>query len=135
MAHEPIDSPLVNEPDILVAMNEPSLHKFGPHVRPGGWILYNAETIPPECERPDVHIVARSFTHIAAELGDERAANMVALGALLEAADALPQSTVDAALRRLVKNPRWFTLDQRALARGREILCAWLPEVTDALCG
>ena len=134
MSHQPIDSPLVNEPDVLVAMNEPSLHKFGPHVRPGGWILYNGDSIPPECNRPDVHILAASFTHIAAELGDERAANMVALGAVLEASDALPQSTVDAALRRLVKNPRWFALDERALARGREILCESLPEVTDALC-
>jgi 2-oxoisovalerate ferredoxin oxidoreductase beta subunit len=132
MAHEPIDTPLVNAPDVLVAMNEPSLHKFGPQVRPGGWILYNGDSVPAECNRPDVHIVASSFTHIAAELGDERVANMVALGALLEASDALPQSTVDAALRRLVKNPRWLALDERALDRGRAILRESLAEVAHA---
>ena len=43
------------------------------------------------------------------------------LGALLEIAGALPQVSVDAALRRLVKNPRWVELDERAMARGREL--------------
>ncbi|MGC2638784.1 MAG: 2-oxoacid:acceptor oxidoreductase family protein, partial [Acidobacteriaceae bacterium] len=84
LAREPIDSPLVGHPHVLVAMNEPSLHKFAASVRPGGWILYNGEDVPPDCERRDLQIVARSFTHLADELGDARAANMVALGAVLE---------------------------------------------------
>ncbi len=46
---------------------------------------------------------------------------MVMLGALLEIADALPQASIEAALKRLVKNPKWVALDQRALARGREL--------------
>jgi Pyruvate/2-oxoacid:ferredoxin oxidoreductase gamma subunit len=68
-----------------------------------------------------VHVLALPFTRIADELGDARAANMVMLGALLEIADALPQASIDAALRRLVSNPRWMQLDGRALARGREL--------------
>ena len=121
LARNPIDSPLVSHPDVLVAMNEPSLTKFAGTVRPGGWILYNGETLPPECERKDVHILARSFTHIADDLGDARAANMVMLGALLEIIPALPQASVDAALMRLVKSPRWLALDDQALTRGREL--------------
>ena len=66
-------------------------------------------------------MLALPFTHVADELGDARAANMVMLGALLEIAGALPQASIDAALRRLVKNPRWVELDERALARGREL--------------
>jgi 2-oxoisovalerate ferredoxin oxidoreductase beta subunit len=122
LAREPIDSPLVVHPDVLVAMNEPSLHKFCASVPPGGWILYNGETVPAECERKDLHILARPFTHVADELGDGRAGNMVILGALLEATPILPQASVDAALGQLVKNPRWLALDERALARGRELL-------------
>lgn len=132
LSRQPIDTPLVNEPDVLVAMNEPSLHKFASHVRPGGWILYNGDSFPAECERPGVHVLASPFTHIAAELGDERAANMVALGALLEIQDVLPQATIDAALQRLVKNPRWLSLDERALARGRALLRQSLAEVIHA---
>jgi 2-oxoisovalerate ferredoxin oxidoreductase beta subunit len=132
LARSPIDSPLVNHPDVLVAMNEPSLHKFAASVRQGGWILYNGETVPPECERTDVQIVARSFTHAADELGDTRAGNMVALGALLQIAEALPQASVDTALGRLVKSPRWLELDERAIARGHEILFEWQNEVWHA---
>ena len=39
----PIDSPLVSRPNVLLAMNEPSLHKFLDSVEPGGWVLYNGE--------------------------------------------------------------------------------------------
>ena len=126
LAREPIDSPLVVHPDVLVAMNEPSLHKFCASVRPGGWIFYNGDTVPKECEREDVHMLARPFTHVADELGDGRAGNMVILGALLEATRALPQASIDAALE---TSPRWLTLDERALARGRELLRESLQEV------
>jgi 2-oxoisovalerate ferredoxin oxidoreductase beta subunit len=121
LAGRPIDSPLVTEPNVLVAMNEPSLRKFYASVRPEGWILYNGERLPADCERKDVHALARPFTQVASELGDARAGNMVMLGALLEIAAVLPEASIDAALRRLVKNPRWVELDKRALARGREL--------------
>ena len=121
LAGQPIDSPLVTEPNVLVAMNEPSLRKFYASVRPDGWILYNGEELPADCERNDLHVLARPFTQVANELGDARVGNMVMLGALLEIAAVLPQASIDAALRRLVKNPRWVELDERALARGREL--------------
>jgi len=121
LARQVIDSPLVTAPNMLVAMNEPSLKKFYATVRPGGWILYNGENVPADCERNDVHVLARPFTLLADELGDARAANMIVLGVLLEIAAVLPQASVDAALRRLIANPRWVELDQRALARGRDL--------------
>lgn len=121
LSREPIDSPLVTVPNVLVAMNEPSLRKFDASVRPGGWVIYNGESFPEDCARKDVHVLALPFTDVADELGDARAANMVMLGALLEIAGALPQASIDAALKRLVKNPRWVALDERALARGREL--------------
>ena len=102
-------------------MNEPSLRKFDKSVRPGGWIIYNGETFPADCMRDDVRVLAAPFTHIADELGDPRACNMVMLGALLEIAKQLPQASIDAALRRLVKNPKWVELDERALERGRQL--------------
>ncbi|HEV2326548.1 MAG TPA: 2-oxoacid:acceptor oxidoreductase family protein, partial [Terracidiphilus sp.] len=121
LSSTPIDSPLVSTPNVLIAMNEPSLRKFDKSVRPGGWILYNGDEFPADCARDDVHVLAHPFTHLADELGDARACNMTMLGALLEVTGALPQASIDAALRRLVKNPRWVQLDERALERGREI--------------
>ena len=121
LSNHAIDSPLVTAPNVLVAMNEPSLRKFDKSVRPGGWIIYNGDAFPADCVREDVHVLTASFTQVAHELGDARAGNMVMLGALLEIAAALPQASVDAALRRLVKNAKWLALDERALARGREL--------------
>ncbi len=121
LATQVIDSPLVTQPHILVAMNEPSLKKFYASVRPGGWILYNGDAYPADCERKDIHVLARPFTLLADELGDTRAGNMVMLGALLEIAAVLPHASVDDALRRLITNQKWLDLDLRALARGREL--------------
>lgn len=130
LARHPIDSPLVVRPDVLVAMNEPSLHKFYETVRPGGWILYNGETLPASCDRTDVHVLARPFTHIADELGDARAQNMIMLGALLECTEVLTQESVDEALRRLVKSAKWLELDDRAIALGHQLLRESLDEVS-----
>jgi Pyruvate/2-oxoacid:ferredoxin oxidoreductase gamma subunit len=124
-----IDSPLVTSPNLLVAMNEPSLRKFDKSVRAGGWVIYNGQEFPDDCARAGVHVLALPFTELADELGDKRAANMVMLGALLEIADVLPQASIGDALRRLVKNPRWVELDERALARGREMFKRSLAEV------
>jgi 2-oxoisovalerate ferredoxin oxidoreductase beta subunit len=132
LSSEPIDSPLVMRPDVLVAMNEPSLHKFYASVRPGGWVLYNGDALPESCDRLDLHVLARPFTQIANELGDARAGNMVMLGALLECTGALPQESVGEALRRLVKSAKWLELDERALAQGRELLRESLDEVCHA---
>jgi 2-oxoisovalerate ferredoxin oxidoreductase beta subunit len=121
LSRQTIDSPLVTAPNVLVAMNEPSLRKFDQSVRAGGWIIYDGDEFPADCACDDVHVLAAPFTRLADELGDKRAANMVMLGALLEIAGALPQASIDAALRRLVKNPRWVELDERAMARGREL--------------
>jgi Pyruvate/2-oxoacid:ferredoxin oxidoreductase gamma subunit len=107
---------------MLVAMNEPSLRKFDKSVRPGGWVLYNGDDFPEECRRDNVHVLALPFLQEADRLGDPRACNMVMLGALLEKSKVLPQSSVEAALRRLVKSSRWVELDLKAIARGRELM-------------
>ena len=132
LSTELIDSPLVVRPDVLVAMNEPSLHKFYASVRPGGWVLYNGEALPDGCDRSDLHVLARSFTDVANQLGDTRALNMVMLGALLECTGTLPQESVDEALHHLVKSAKWLELDERALVRGRELLRESLDEVRHA---
>jgi len=128
-----IDTPLVTEPTVLVAMNEPSLKKFHASVRKGGWILYNGETLPEGCGRQDVHVLARPFTRLADELGDARAGNMMVLGALLEITSVLPEASVAAALRRLVKHQKWVELDERALARGRALYRESLAEAGGVL--
>jgi Pyruvate/2-oxoacid:ferredoxin oxidoreductase gamma subunit len=130
ISRQPIDSPMVAEPNLLVAMNEPSLRKFIAHVQPGGWVFYNGEAIPDDCKREDVRLLALPFIEAAHQLGDARVGNMVMLGAVLEQCQALPQESVDAALSRLVKHARWMELDKRAIYLGREMFRA--AQVADA---
>ena len=126
IASELIDSPLVPVPNILIAMNEPSLRKFDGSVSPGGWVIYNGDAFPEDCKRADVHVLALPFSQMANELVDPRMANIIMLGALLEIAQNLPQASIDAALRRLVKKPKLVELGQHALERGRELFRASL---------
>ena len=116
----PIDSPIVSRPNVLLAMNEPSLRKFLPTVEPGGIVLYNAPELPEDCERPGIRILAMHFTRLADDLGATKAANIVMLGALLETAGLLDEEHVVGALRGKVKSQRWFDIDMAALQLGRK---------------
>ena len=116
----PIASPLISRPNILLALNEPSLRKFLPAVEPDGLVLYNGTEFPEDCRRADLRSLALPFTRLADELGAARAGNIVMLGGLIEAAHLPFEHEVAAALRRLVKSPRWLEIDLAALARGQE---------------
>jgi 2-oxoisovalerate ferredoxin oxidoreductase beta subunit len=117
-----VDSPLVSRPDILIAMNEPSLHKFYGAIRSGGWVIYNGERLPDECTRGDIRVIARPFDLLANGLGETRAANMVMLGALLEATDVLTEENIDDVLGVMVKSPKWLEIDRKAIALGRHFV-------------
>jgi 2-oxoisovalerate ferredoxin oxidoreductase beta subunit len=119
LGNRTIDSPLVSRPNVLLALNEPSLRKFLPTVEEGGIVLYNGSEIPGDCVRRDVRMVALPFTGLADEVGSTKVGNIVMLGALLEATGMLDQDRVVGALKRLV-HPRFFDLDVAALARGRK---------------
>jgi 2-oxoisovalerate ferredoxin oxidoreductase beta subunit len=119
LGNHAIDSPLVSSPNVLLALNEPSLRKFLPAVEEGGIVLYNGSEIPGDCVRRDVRMVALPFTELADALGAAKVGNIVMLGALLEATGMLDQDRVVGALKRLV-HPRFFDLDVAALARGRQ---------------
>jgi len=83
VSDEPIASPVITTPDILIAMNEPSLKKFEDSVLSGGMIFYNSSLIDSEEKRGDVSYIAADCITIAAELHSERIANMVMLGAVI----------------------------------------------------
>ena len=119
LGNRAIDSPLVSRPNVLLALNGPSLRKFLPAVEEGGIVLYNGSEIPGDCVRRDVRMVALPFTELADEVGATKVGNIVMLGALLEATGMLDQDRVVGALKRLV-HPRFFDLDLAALARGRQ---------------
>ena len=56
ISDDPIGSPLVLNPDILIAMNQPSFDKFITEVKPGGKVFYDSTLIEAECGRTDIDI-------------------------------------------------------------------------------
>ncbi|HEX2986990.1 MAG TPA: 2-oxoacid:acceptor oxidoreductase family protein [Chloroflexota bacterium] len=98
ISKEEIGSPIVNHPSAAVVMNEPSLAKYGPRVLPGGTLVINRSLARAPFTRPDIRIVEVGANEVAAELGSERAANMVALGALLGSVGCLAVEDVEAAM-------------------------------------
>lgn len=90
LSDEPIGTPIVSEPDVLIAMNLPSLAAYQPRVRAGGEIIYDASLVHESPERADVTIRALPATKLAAETGLDGLSNMILLGAFLK--DCLPIS-------------------------------------------
>jgi len=121
LSRRTIDSPLVNTPDVLIAMNEPSLRKFLAGVKPGGWVIFNADQLPADIQRGDVRWIVRNFSQAANEIGDARAANIAMLGALLAATPSIPITHITAALQRLISNPKLLAIDEAALIAGGKL--------------
>ncbi|MBI4906353.1 MAG: 2-oxoacid:acceptor oxidoreductase family protein [Acidobacteria bacterium] len=115
LCSDAVDSPVVSRPNVVMALNEPSLRKFLPLLETGGMLFYNGKEVPADCRRPDVDVVAAPFQEMAHELGDVRAGNMILLGAFLAHTGAVAVESVVATLRRMVKDENLFELDRKAL--------------------
>lgn len=119
---ERIGSPLVSHPDVLIAMNEISLRKFGPQVNPGGLILYNRNCLPEDYAPPQARVVCLPASEIADQLGSTKATNIVMLGALLEDTECLAPETAVAVLEAKLKKPELLEINRRALTAGRKFI-------------
>jgi 2-oxoisovalerate ferredoxin oxidoreductase beta subunit len=122
LAQERVGSPLAEHPDVLIAMNEPSLHKFVKQVGPHGTVLYNSSKLPAGFPPHEAMIYCVPASEIADKLGTTKAANMVMLGALLELTHALPKETALAVLKRKVHKEKLYAVDCQAIDEGIEAI-------------
>ncbi|MBE0430275.1 MAG: 2-oxoacid:acceptor oxidoreductase family protein [Dehalococcoidia bacterium] len=123
LSDEPIGSPVVDTPTGLIAMNLPSLDRFEKAVAGSGTIVVNSSLVARQVEREDVRALALPLNDIAASLGNPRAANMVALGALVKATGAVPLETVQRAVTTMLghkASSELIEVNKRALAAGYE---------------
>jgi Pyruvate/2-oxoacid:ferredoxin oxidoreductase gamma subunit len=120
-----IGSPLIQHPDVLVAMNGPSLERFGADVARGGTILYNASMVERPQPRDGVRAVGVPANELAERLGQPKAANMVALGALLASGLPVSKPAVLAALAaELAGRQEAIESNHRAIEAGMEAVGA-----------
>ena len=120
ISSEPVASPIVASPDIMVVMNEPSLIRFEPNLKKDGLLFYNKTLIKSSPKRDDIAIMAVEANAIAEELGQGRIANMVMLGALVGKTELLKLDTLKKAQReRFVRAAdEQLSLNDKALERG-----------------
>jgi 2-oxoisovalerate ferredoxin oxidoreductase beta subunit len=118
ISDEPVASPMVTEPTVLIALNAPSLERFESTVTPGGVIVYNSTLISRPPTRTDVEVVAVPATAMADALGEAQAANLILLGAYLGHTGMFSQSEVDATMQQTLKRQELLELNRRAVAEG-----------------
>lgn len=102
LSDEPIGSPVVDDPTTLIAMNLPSLNRFEKTVAEAGTILVNSSLIDCPTQRNDVRVLNVPANDIAASLGNSRAANMVALGAIVKATEVVSLELLKATMARML---------------------------------
>ena len=84
LSDTPVGSPIITTPDVLVAMNLPSLQKFVDSVAPGGKIIIDSTLIDAKVERTDVEVFYIPATQMAKDAGFSTLANMILTGKVLK---------------------------------------------------
>lgn len=123
LSEEEIASPVASEPDVLVAMNHPSLVRFEPQVRSGGLIMLNGSLIETPPSRNDVEVVSTPIVELAREVGSDRAANMVMVGALMQKTGLLSLEEAFGGMEKALKGKdKFFPLNRSGIQRGAEFI-------------
>jgi 2-oxoglutarate ferredoxin oxidoreductase subunit gamma len=117
-----ISSPVVNQPDCVVAMNIASLDKFESRVKPGGTVFVNSTLIERKVARKDIDEIRIPANAIAEELGTARAANMVMLGGVIKKTGAVKLESAVNNLEKVLSERAMALLDvdKKALQKGFE---------------
>ncbi len=126
ISDEEIGSPTVKYPKAVLALNLPSLDKYEQMIAPGGCLVVNESMVNRKPERTDIRVVMLPANEIAREIGNERATNMVMLGALLANMDILPIEALEKALKNHTAQrlQKFVEMNIQALRRGAEYRAA-----------
>ena len=116
-----VGSPIITVPDVLIAMNLPSLQKYVNTVAAGGQIYIDSSLIDAKVDRDDVEVFYIPATQMAKEEGIATLANMIIVGHLLENHPELSFEGVETVVEKLVppKKAALKELNMKALQLGK----------------
>lgn len=116
-------SPMVVHPTAAVVLNLPSLDKFEGAVQPDGVLIVNSSLIDKAVKRQDINTYRVPVNDIATELGNLKMANMVALGALIAATDAVDMEVLFKAFaKKFASKPQVIEANKVAIHRGYDFV-------------
>ena len=123
ISDQEIGAPLVRRPSAAIVLNIPSMEAFEPAVKPGGVLVVNSSMVPDQSERDDIHVIYVPASDLATELGNVRMANVLCLGALVEAAGVIPAEAIERALDDHLpeRHRSLLDLNQEALRKGASL--------------
>jgi len=121
VSDEPVGSPIVDHPDVLMVMNLPSLDRYEDSVQPGGMIFLDSTLIGRKVRRTDVKTFYVPATQMASEQGIASLANMILTGKILKELGEYNEG-IQAALKKVVsaKHPEMFDFNVKALQLGHD---------------
>lgn len=118
-----ISSPIITRFDSAIVLNQPSLDKFEPAVKPNGLILYEKSSIIKEPSRTDVEVFTVQALEEAQKLNKKQVANMIILGAFLEKRPLVNIENVLKALKKVLpeRHHHLIPLNEQALLLGKQL--------------
>ena len=122
VSDQPIGSPLVTNPNILVAMNRPSLEKFIDAVVPGGTVIVDSSIVDVKIERSDITVCELPATELAEQNELKGLGNMVLVGRLNQVCKVLSVEGLDKGIVKCVpaRKPEMLDFNRKAIGLGRE---------------
>ena len=123
LSDEPVGSPIVSNPDVLVAMNLPSLDKYEDAVVPGGMIIVDSTLIERKVKRDDVKVFYVPSTKLAQDIGAPKLSNMILMGKVIKEAGAVSYENLEEGLKKVVpaKHADMFDINLKAIETGYNV--------------
>ena len=122
VSDKPISSPIVNQYDVAIVLNQPSLDKFEAKLKPGGILLYDSYGINKKPQRKDINVYRINAMEAATNLKTTRVFNMIILGGLLKILPLVRIDNVMAALKKSLpeRHHNLLLLNEKAILLGME---------------
>lgn len=124
VSDERISSPILSSYDVAIVLNQPSLEKFEPRVKPGGTLIYDGFGIMNPPTRADINIYRIDAMDKAAEMKNSKVFNMIVLGGFLRVCPIVTNKGMEKALYKTLpeRHHALIPLNMEALAAGGDII-------------
>ena len=124
VSDERISSPILSKYDVAIVLNQPSLDKFMPKLKPGGMLIYDGFGIINPPTRDDITVYRIDAMDKAAEMKNAKVFNMIILGALLKACPIVSTEGLQKALFTTLpeRHHHLIPLNMQAVEEGRKMI-------------
>ena len=124
LSDDRISSPILNEYDIAIILNQPSMDKFEAKIKPGGILIYDSYGINKPIERNDIQVYRVDAMEATQEMNNSKAFNMIVLGGLLKVCPMVKLENVMQGLKKSLpeRHHKLLPMNEAAILKGMEII-------------